>query len=371
MNLDLIPYPRYERGLPQEGNFILGQQHNDNIIVYQAFNDRIADYAVANQKFGGPDYNFSRMTWIKPNFLWMMYRSGWAQKENQNRILAIEMTFDGFQELLSTGVLTSYDRSVGSETEWREQLNKSDVRIQWDPDHGIHGEKLNRRAIQIGIKDKALQKFNEEFIRSITDITSFVRSQHELIHSRPDYVRVAFESVVELNDTLRTKYDIPLNVHSESLELIISDIANTGTIAKEVVENFLSGGELRDELLKFIRNKQHKEFSRVLLKTATELRRAEMLPIMCDDLLLFAWFASKNKESEDLKLVVDAKLVDFDCWSGFDGAMVFLVLGFEETKDYLTNNREQHPEANLNHLIGYSLEEVEEYKTEGSFWYLF
>jgi len=25
----------------------------------------------------------NRMTWIKPNFLWMMYRSGWASKKNQ------------------------------------------------------------------------------------------------------------------------------------------------------------------------------------------------------------------------------------------------------------------------------------------------
>ncbi|MFM7854759.1 MAG: DUF4291 family protein [Flammeovirgaceae bacterium] len=27
--------------------------------------------------------SLNRMTWMKPNFLWMMYRSGWATKHNQ------------------------------------------------------------------------------------------------------------------------------------------------------------------------------------------------------------------------------------------------------------------------------------------------
>ena len=53
------------------------------VVVYQAFNPEIAQYAVQNQHFGGPAYNFNRMSWIKTNFLWMMYRSGWATKKNQ------------------------------------------------------------------------------------------------------------------------------------------------------------------------------------------------------------------------------------------------------------------------------------------------
>ena len=46
--------------------------------------------AVANQTFlKCKDYSTTRMTWIKPNFLWMMYRSGWAEKKGQENILAI------------------------------------------------------------------------------------------------------------------------------------------------------------------------------------------------------------------------------------------------------------------------------------------
>ena len=76
MNLETIHYTHYELGLPQSGQHILGQLRGDNIIVYQAFNPAIANYAVKHQKFGGSAYSFTRMSWIKPNFLWMMYRAG-------------------------------------------------------------------------------------------------------------------------------------------------------------------------------------------------------------------------------------------------------------------------------------------------------
>lgn len=85
---------------PKAGRHILAQHDNETIIVYQAFRKEIAEYADKNGKFGGPLYNFNRMSWIKTNFLWMMYRSGWAEKNEQGRILAIRLTIDGFLEIL-------------------------------------------------------------------------------------------------------------------------------------------------------------------------------------------------------------------------------------------------------------------------------
>jgi hypothetical protein len=215
MNLQTIPYNSYEKELPQEGNFILGQRKGDNIIVYQAFNERIAGYAINNQKFGGQDYSFSRMTWIKPNFLWMMYRSGWAEKDgNQHRILAIEMTFTGFEELLIEGVLTTFDKSYGTEQTWKESLNNSNVRVQWDPDHDYKGAKLKRRAVQIGIKNEALQQFNNYFITSIQDITAFVKEQKAKIDENKEFL-VIEEHVIELNNSLKLKFSIPDNHSSK------------------------------------------------------------------------------------------------------------------------------------------------------------
>jgi hypothetical protein len=139
----------------------------------------------------------------------MMYRSGWAQKENQNRILAVEITLEGFSQLLEAGIVSSYDAQYGSHEQWKQQLDQSDVRIQWDPDHGIHGEKLIRRAVQIGIRDAALQRFNEEYIRSIEDITPFVLEQYRRLQQNREALEVVQEEVIAVNETIRSKYAIP------------------------------------------------------------------------------------------------------------------------------------------------------------------
>ena len=61
-------YLEQEKILPVSGKQIIGFTENNSIVVYQAFNHAIADYAVAHQKFGGSNYSFNRMSWIKPNF---------------------------------------------------------------------------------------------------------------------------------------------------------------------------------------------------------------------------------------------------------------------------------------------------------------
>jgi hypothetical protein len=65
---------------PAAGRHILARYDNDSVYVYQAYRASIAHYAVEHQRFGGDDFSYSRMSWIKPNFLWMMYRCGWASK---------------------------------------------------------------------------------------------------------------------------------------------------------------------------------------------------------------------------------------------------------------------------------------------------
>lgn len=57
----------------------------DTITIYQAFNEQIAKSALEHQTFVSPPFKMERMTWIKPSFLWMMYRSGWATKDNREK----------------------------------------------------------------------------------------------------------------------------------------------------------------------------------------------------------------------------------------------------------------------------------------------
>src|SRR5688572_10421648 len=81
------------------------------IVVYQEFNDAIADAAVKAQRFVAP-FSVNRMMWIKPSFLWLMERSGWATKPNQERVLAVRITRAGWDFALSCGVLTSFDSAI-------------------------------------------------------------------------------------------------------------------------------------------------------------------------------------------------------------------------------------------------------------------
>ena len=53
-----------------------------------------------------------RMTWIKPSFLWMMSRSGWATKPGQEHVLAVRMSRAGFENILGQGRLSANDPEV-------------------------------------------------------------------------------------------------------------------------------------------------------------------------------------------------------------------------------------------------------------------
>jgi Domain of unknown function (DUF4291) len=153
----------------------------DTITVYQAYNQEIANAAVANQTFA-PPFKLGRMTWIKPSFLWMMYRSGWATKVGQERILSIKIKQSGFRWALEHSCLSSFDPEVhSSKSLWEEQLNLSPVRIQWDPERDIYLQKLDYRAIQIGLSDIAVEHYVREWIVSIEDITPLCKHIHSLI----------------------------------------------------------------------------------------------------------------------------------------------------------------------------------------------
>ena len=85
---------------PKAGQHILANFDQKTIVVYQALSPEIAEYAAKHDQFGGPNYSETRMTWIKTSFLWVMYKSGWATKQNQTRIVAIHVRREGFDEIL-------------------------------------------------------------------------------------------------------------------------------------------------------------------------------------------------------------------------------------------------------------------------------
>jgi hypothetical protein len=151
------------------------------------------------------------MSWIKPNFLWMMYRCGWASKENQERVLAIWLDITDFENILSEAVFSSFHPDhYKTHDQWRDELNQKEVRLQWDPDHDPFGAKLERRAIQIGMKGTVLEMFGRQRIKSIEDITEFVKEQKAYIDKRElDKLSVPVETIIELsNDGLRKRIGV-------------------------------------------------------------------------------------------------------------------------------------------------------------------
>jgi len=197
MKIKTEKYLAAKEMLPKEGQYIIGHQSEEEIVVYQAYKPSIADFAVKNQVFGGSEYGYSRMSWIKPNFLWMMYRCGWAKKENQERVLALWIKKVILEDILSQAVLSSYNpRYYRDMAEWRNEMDTKEVRLQWDPDHDPYGGKITRRAIQLGLKGSMLQNFGKRQISAIDDITEFVQQQKKYVDDhRLDMLEVPVERV--------------------------------------------------------------------------------------------------------------------------------------------------------------------------------
>ena len=181
MKLQLEKYNNQLNEWPQSGYHIMAQYDEEKIIVYQSYRPEIGNFASQNQYFGGA-FSLNRMTWIKPNFLWMMYRNGWGTKEGQEVTLAIHLKMDAFIKYLKESEYSSFDMSPVTDHEtWKSQVAQTPSRLQWDPDHNPFGAKLERRAIQIGLRNELTRSYSKDDILEIEDISEFVNEQRLIL----------------------------------------------------------------------------------------------------------------------------------------------------------------------------------------------
>ena len=141
----------------------------------------------------------------------MMYRAGWANKAHQERILAIEIPLSAFETILEQAVYSSFQADVyATHEDWTQALNQSEVRLQWDPDHDPSGKKLQRRAVQLGMKGAILKRFATDWIVSIEDITDFVQEQGRLVAQNDlDNLVVIKEQVILIqNESVKKRLGI-------------------------------------------------------------------------------------------------------------------------------------------------------------------
>lgn len=170
-------YIEQMKSWPETGRHILAQHDDETIVVYQAYRPAIGHYAAKHGYFGG-QFKYSRMSWIKPNFLWMMYRSDWGQSEGQEVVLAIRLNRTFFDSLLEQTVPSSFTPALFDDhDEWKAAVGRSDVRLQWDPDHLPTGDKCERRAVQLGLRGNTLEAYGKREAIEIIDVSEFVAEQ--------------------------------------------------------------------------------------------------------------------------------------------------------------------------------------------------
>ncbi|CAO2648043.1 Nn.00g089650.m01.CDS01 [Neocucurbitaria sp. VM-36] len=208
---------------------IRAHQTAATITVYQAYNNEIADAAVKNQRLNAsPKFSTTRMTWIKPSWAWMLYRSGYSHKDRgQDRILALTLRKEAFVKLLRKSVVASSHGGKKAdsvaEVKHEDQQERAHVRVQWDPERTVRLEKLAYRSIQIGVPGALINEMIEGIVE-IADVTGRARALKQTL-DKEEAVGIAelvsrglvpeereFEVDEELRETLNMDEDAQFDV---------------------------------------------------------------------------------------------------------------------------------------------------------------
>ncbi|MFI1619659.1 DUF4291 domain-containing protein [Streptomyces lydicus] len=125
-----------------------------------------------------------RLTWIKPSFLWMMYRCGWGAKAGQETVLAVEIERAGFDWALRHACLSHHDAGEHADLGvWKRQLKESPARVQWDPERDLWLRPLPYRSLQLGLAGEASRRYADEWTVAIRDVTPLAREVRALVRS--------------------------------------------------------------------------------------------------------------------------------------------------------------------------------------------
>jgi hypothetical protein len=109
-----------------------------------------------------------------------------VHEEEQERILAVRLPLQYIDWLPSQAVASTHDPvRFASRGDWQTAVRTSCVRLQWDPDHDPSGGKLERTAIQLGLRGDALAHYGQQAPLGILDITAFVAEQRLTLSVRP------------------------------------------------------------------------------------------------------------------------------------------------------------------------------------------
>ncbi|QGZ49020.1 MULTISPECIES: DUF4291 domain-containing protein [Streptomyces] len=153
------------------------------VTVYQAYDPSIGLPAGRDGRFPGT-WKRGRMTWVKPSFLWMMYRCGWGLKEGQQTVLAVEISREGFEWALRNACLSHHVRGFhADQAAWKRELREAPARVQWDPERDLRLGALPYRSLQLGLAGEAARRYADEWIVGIRDVTPLAHEIHALVRA--------------------------------------------------------------------------------------------------------------------------------------------------------------------------------------------
>lgn len=162
------------------------------VTVYQAYAPHLGLPTARDGRFPAA-WKRERMTWIEPSFLWMMYRCGWGEKPQQETVLALDITREGFEWALRHACLSHFDADVHADRDaWRSEMRRAPVRVVgvppmagglWgrDPERDLHLRPLSHRSLQLGLSGEAAGRFADEWITAVRDVTPLAREVHALV----------------------------------------------------------------------------------------------------------------------------------------------------------------------------------------------
>ncbi|KAH8706909.1 hypothetical protein GQ44DRAFT_716137 [Phaeosphaeriaceae sp. PMI808] len=189
------------------------------ITVYQAYRSEIAKAAVEHQKLdASPHFSNTRMTWIKPSWAWMLYRSGYSYKDpGQERILALTLTHSAFTSLLRTALVSPDDDGDATDRHLKAKKNEAPkrlrVRVQWDPERTVKLGKLSHRSIQIGIPGALNEKLVQGIVK-IEDVTDRARGLKKVLDEKK-----AENTDVDMGELMEQGFVVPEEVFEIDEEL--------------------------------------------------------------------------------------------------------------------------------------------------------
>jgi hypothetical protein len=189
------------------------------ITVYQAYSSEIATAAVKSQRLdASPKFSATRMTWIKPSWAWMMYRSGYSYKDpGQARILALSLTHAAFLSLLRKATLSTSHGAVDA-MGLNDDIKKSaSVRVQWDPERTVRLEKLPYRSIQIGVPGALISDLVEGTVK-IEDVTDKARMLKRVLEDGEeiDMVDLLTKGLVPEEDVLKVDEQLRMTLEMDA-----------------------------------------------------------------------------------------------------------------------------------------------------------